>query len=84
MEPNTVKELGRAVGERVVVQFQSVSVICTVVDAKNSWGRVRLLVRPVAGYGEQWVELERLTREDAGHSVANSEVGITPRGWDNV
>ena len=27
-----------------------------VVDVKESWGTLRFLVRPVAGFGRQWVE----------------------------
>jgi hypothetical protein len=37
-----------------------------VIDAKNSWGKVRVLVQPLAGTGQQWIELGRLM----GYSTA--------------
>jgi hypothetical protein len=57
---NTVRELTPAIGESVYVQFESLAILATVVDAKNSWGKVRLLIRPAMGVGEQWIELSRL------------------------
>lgn len=57
---NTVRELAPAVGETVFVRMETFRVPCVVLDAKNSWGKVRLLVTPVYGEGEQWIELERL------------------------
>jgi len=31
-----------------------------ITDAKSAYGRVRFLIKPVAGTGEQWVEETRL------------------------
>ena len=56
----TVRELVPAIGATVGVRFESLIIDATVVDAKNSWGKVRLLIRPAAGVGEQWIELNRL------------------------
>ena len=42
-------------------------------DAKRSYGRTLLLVRPVAGVGEQWVEESRIRwPEDAGERLRQS------------
>ena len=62
----TCKEMLPAVGEMVRVKFESLWIECKVHDVKTAWGKARLLVRPVAGQGEQWVELGRLeTRRTA-------------------
>lgn len=52
--------LSPAIGSWVEVRFESLWVECEVVDAKSSWGRVRLWVKPLAGEGCQWVELSRI------------------------
>jgi len=57
---HTVRELTPAIGATVGVRFEKLIIDCTVVDAKNSYGQTRLLVRPAAGVGEQWIELSRL------------------------
>ena len=61
----TCRELTPAVGASVRVRFESLTIDCTVVDAKNSWGQVRLLVQPVAGTGAQWIEMGRLVAATA-------------------
>lgn len=57
---HTARQLAPAIGAEVLVRFESLTIACRVQDAKNSWGQVRLLVAPVAGRGEQWIELGRL------------------------
>jgi hypothetical protein len=64
--PQTVRELTPAIGERIYVRFEQLTIDCTVVDAKNSWGQVRLLIQPVTGTGQQWVEMGRINRYPAG------------------
>jgi len=59
---NTVQQLLPAIGEQITIRMQDLYVACLVLDAKNSYGQVRLLVRPVAGDGQQWVELSRLVK----------------------
>ncbi len=60
---NTAKQMIVAVGQPVQLRSGDLWIDCTVVDVKNSWGKNRLLVCPVAGQGEQWVEMSsvRLT-----------------------
>jgi hypothetical protein len=57
---HTVRELTPAIGAQVGVRFEDLVIACKVCDAKNSYGKVRLLVVPVMGAGAQWVELSRL------------------------
>jgi hypothetical protein len=44
------------IGKACVLRCEYISVDVTIVDAKRSYGRTLLLVRPVSGSGEQWVE----------------------------
>jgi hypothetical protein len=48
-------------GKNGLLRCEYLSVDITIVDAKRSYGRTLLLVRPVAGSGEQWVEEARVT-----------------------
>jgi hypothetical protein len=48
-------------GKTGVLRCEYLSVDITIADAKRSYGRTLLLVRPVAGSGEQWVEEARVT-----------------------
>ena len=47
-------------GKTGVLRCEYLSIDVTVADAKRSYGRTLLLVRPVAGTGEQWVEEGRI------------------------
>lgn len=62
----TVRELAPAIGAKVRVAFENIAIDCTVVDAKNSWGQVRLQIQPLAGVGRQWIEMGRLITQDGG------------------
>jgi hypothetical protein len=48
------------IGRTGALRSEYLSVEITVADAKHSYGRTLLLVRPVAGTGEQWVEESRV------------------------
>jgi hypothetical protein len=50
-----------AVGATVLVACEQMNIACAVRDVKMSYGRPRFLVRPLAGNGEQWVELQRIS-----------------------
>jgi hypothetical protein len=56
------------VGQTGLLRCERLSVAVTVADAKRSYGRTLLLVRPVSGTGEQWVEERRVRglSEDEG------------------
>ena len=49
------------IGKTGLLRCEYLSVDVTIVDAKRSYGRTLLLVRPVAGSGEQWVEGSRVS-----------------------
>ena len=72
MERKTVTEMLSAIGTHVLVSFEAVRIECRVTDAKNSYGRVRLQVSPVAGSGSQWIETGRI----AARVVADSPEGF--------
>lgn len=57
----TARQMIPAIGVHVFVRFEELSIECWIKDVKNSWGKPRLLVAPVTGKGEQWVELGRVT-----------------------
>jgi hypothetical protein len=50
-----------AIGARVMVRFEDVEVACTVENVKTTYGRTRLLVKPLRGKGSQWIETPRVT-----------------------
>ena len=56
------------IGKSGVLRCEYLSVEINVADAKRSYGRTLLLVRPVAGTGEQWVDESRIrwTEDDGG------------------
>jgi hypothetical protein len=56
----TYHDMTPAIGQKVVVRFEEIGVSCQVVNVKSSYGRIRLLVSPELGNGEQWVELSRV------------------------
>ena len=61
MENETIGLVVHAVGKTGVLRCEYLSVDVMIVDAKRSYGRTLLLVRPVAGSGEQWVEEGRVS-----------------------
>ena len=72
----TALDMLPAIGATVLVRFENLSILCTVKNVKNSWGKPRLLIAPVAGEGEQWIELGRVTvpaysREAAAERLAH-------------
>jgi hypothetical protein len=57
----TAREMLPAIGAHVFVRFESLTVECWIKDVKNSYGKPRVLITPVVGSGEQWVEMGRVT-----------------------
>ena len=56
-----MKKLLEKIGKEALVQMTSsgkqfVNVRGLILDIKQSYGRTRYLIRPVAGEGEMWVE----------------------------
>jgi hypothetical protein len=54
------------IGKTGLLRCEYLSIEVTIADAKRSYGRTLLLVRPVSGNGEQWVEESRV------HSLENN------------
>jgi hypothetical protein len=49
------------IGKTGLLRCEYLSIEVTIADAKRSYGRTLLLVRPVSGAGEEWVEEGRIT-----------------------
>jgi hypothetical protein len=75
----TAREMIPALGAHVFVRFQDLTFECWVKDVKNSYGKPRLLIVPVTGSGEQWVELGRVTvpASVAADTLARQPAGAT-------
>lgn len=66
MAAATAANLSGRIGQSVLVRFESLTVECTIADAKCSYGAIRYQVKPVAGDGLQWVDTSRvLPKPDA-------------------
>ena len=48
----------KVIGTQRFITFGTITVEVKVLDYKNSWGKDRWLVAPVAGTGETWVEAD--------------------------
>jgi hypothetical protein len=59
---HTAKQMIPAVGETVIVRVESFQVRMRILDAKSAYGNVRLLVTPVTGEGEAWIDCSRIVR----------------------
>lgn len=51
------------VGEKGLISIGGFHVEVEIIDYKNSYGRDRWLVKPVAGKGEVWTEQEITTKK---------------------
>jgi hypothetical protein len=70
----TATQMIPAIGAQVEVATDfSVTVSCRVRDVKVAWGNIRLLVEPVAGSGQSWIDLSRL-RQSSGRNLRNLQV----------
>lgn len=67
------KELAVWLGKEFLVQeHEGYLVKVRVEDARNAYGRVQCLVKPVEGSGEAWVDSNRLKeKEDLTASINN-------------
>ena len=57
----TAKQMMNAIGQHVELRHGSLHVACKVLDVKTAWGTPRLLVEPLSGSGNQWVDLSSVT-----------------------
>ena len=49
--------------------MESFGVSMKVLDVKQAYGNVRLLVEPINGTGKAWVDVNRCSRVETGNSV---------------
>ena len=61
----TASELAKLVGMTATVPVRrgmmgTVEIEVRIIDARDSYGRTDLLIRPVAGDGEAWVSADRV------------------------
>ena len=57
----TAQKLTEYIGQTVSWPRGRMNVTCTVKDAKQSYGCIRLLIVPLDGSGETWVNLDSVT-----------------------
>ena len=63
----TCSQMSIAIGQVVEVRMETFTVDSIVVDVKQAYGNVRLLVHPVQGQGEAWVDVNRCSRVEVGN-----------------
>ena len=56
----TCIEMQPAIGSKVRVQFEKITVDMYVQDIKHVYGNTRYLVSPLHGDGQQWIESSRI------------------------
>ena len=64
----SVAEMGRLIGREGMMPITpgaTVAIVVRVLDAKTAYGGIRVLVSPLCGFGETWIELRRLTLTSA-------------------
>jgi hypothetical protein len=64
----TAQEQRKAIEDRTVngegfVQFDKMRIKVKVIDSRKSFGRDDVLITPVSGDGEQWIDLTRLRNQ---------------------
>ena len=73
----TARELQQSIGKLVYYRGGEIRFLCRVLDAKEEFGRVRLLITPIAGEGEQWREFSSLEPFQENHLTSG-------RGCDTI
>ena len=57
----TGRELAAMIGQNATYRVGALSVAVVVIDARNRFGNLDLLISPGAGTGEQWVQSDSVT-----------------------
>lgn len=52
----TARELSQRIGQTATYRVGDMQIDVEVLDIKYTWGQVRYLITPTAGYGNQWVQ----------------------------
>jgi hypothetical protein len=58
MSVNTLKEY---IGQTATIRLSGLTIAVRIIDIKETWGRTRYLVTPIAGSGEIFVENIRIS-----------------------
>lgn len=58
-----MRELLKYIDKEVTINLIGLRILVTVKDVKQSYGKTRFLVTPVAGGGESWIENISMVRE---------------------
>ena len=54
-----VSELSKLIGELFIWQAsKAIHIECRIVDVREVWGRVQVLIAPLSGTGQQWVNYD--------------------------
>ena len=73
----TTQQLKKAIGKVLRIDTGSgLEVNVRVVNVKEGWGKPRLLVTPLAGSGEAWIEISRVREVITPGLVSNT--ALTP------
>ncbi len=72
----TVREMNTRLGARVYLEAApGLRVLCTVTNAKSSYGKERLEIAPVAGEGKAWVNASSVTPVP-GENMPSQNTGV--------
>ena len=74
----TAREMAEMIGTTVQVKVESFQVPMTVTDAKVAYGNKRLLVSPIGGRGQAWVDASRIEPQRSQKSTPQDERGSHP------
>jgi len=74
----TAREMAEMIGTTVHVKVESFQVPMTVTDAKVAYGNRRLLVSPIGGRGQAWVDASRIESQRSQKSAPQDERGSRP------
>lgn len=53
------KELAVLIGKTITISIEKLNIEVNVNDARSHFGRTEVLVNPVSGSGEQWIDIKR-------------------------
>jgi hypothetical protein len=70
--------MAEIIGTTVQVKVESFQVPMTVTDAKVAYGNRRLLVSPIGGRGQAWVDASRIEPQRSQKSTPQDERGSHP------
>ncbi len=70
----TVKEMAEAIGKQGTIVMEGLHVNVRIQDVKQNYGDYRLLIHPLAGDGEIWVDVRRVNFTHSSPAATHSLV----------